>query len=193
MVQVQVREAQGLDYPRAIRSVLRHDPDVIMIGEVRDSMSATIALGAASSGHLTISSVHMPSALHIFERLRSFSIDAGSVANSVSVVLNQRLLPKLCERCKEVEQRGPCGVTHKANGCGACGDTGFSGRVLVTELLDLQSPEVKEISGRAGSIRELLERIPSAAYVPWTSSLQHHLLAGHISAAQVDAFVEEEM
>ena len=193
MVQVQVREAQGLDYPRAIRSVLRHDPDVIMIGEIRDSTSATIAFGAASSGHLTISSVHMPSALHIFERLRSFSIDAGSVANSVSVVLNQRLLPKLCERCKEVEQRGPCGITHKAKGCEACGDTGFSGRVLVTELLDLQSPEVKEISGRTGSIRELLERIPSAAYVPWTSALQHHLLAGHISAAQVDAFVEEEM
>jgi hypothetical protein len=63
----------------------------------------------------------------------------------------------------------------------------------VTELLDLQSPEVKEISGRAGGIRELLERIPSAAYVPWTSALQYHLLAGHISAAQVDAFVEEEM
>lgn len=193
MVQVQVREAQGLDYPRAIRSVLRHDPDVIMIGEIRDSTSAAIALGAASSGHLTISSLHMPSALHVFERFRSFAIDAGSVANSVSVVLNQRLLPKLCERCKEIDQRGPCGITYKANGCGACGDTGFSGRVLVTELLDLQSPQVKEISARIGSVHELLERIPSAAYVPWTSALQHHLLAGHISAAQVDSFVEEEM
>lgn len=196
MVQVQVREAQGLDYPRAIRSVLRHDPDVIMIGEIRDSLSATIALGAASSGHLTISSLHMPSALHVFERFRSFQIDAIEVAGAVSLVANQRLLPRLCDRCKKPDKsRANSGgiVTFVSDGCSACKSSGFSGRVLLTEIVDLQSPRVKELAVKASSASGLADVLPSEAYVSWTESLRHHLLAGHISAGQVDSFVDAEM
>ena len=196
MVQVQVREGQGLDYPRAIRSVLRHDPDVIMIGEIRDPVSATIALGAASSGHLTISSLHMPSALHVFERFRSFRMDSLEVASAVSVVVNQRLLPRLCDRCKKPDrshgtQSGV--VPFVSIGCVACKGSGFSGRVLLTEVLDLQSPQVKELAVTAPSAQGLVEELPSAAYVPWTESLRHHLLAGNISAAQIDSFIEAEL
>ncbi len=193
MVQVQVRDAQGLDYPRAIRSVLRHDPDVIMIGEIRDEVSASIALGAAASGHLTVTSLHMPSALHVFERLRTFELPRVQVAQAVSLVLNQRLLPRLCDRCKEVERHVLGAPTYRARGCDACAGSGTSGRVLLSEILDLRSPEVKELAGRAERVGELIAMLPSASYVPWTVSLQHHLLSGSISASQVDTFVEEEM
>jgi type II secretory ATPase GspE/PulE/Tfp pilus assembly ATPase PilB-like protein len=193
MVQVQVREAQGLDYPRAIRSVLRHDPDVIMIGEIRDPLSASIALGAAASGHLTVTSLHMPSALSVFDRLRTFSLPAIQVAQAVSLVVNQRLIPKLCDRCKVVDHRVGGEVTYRSQGCASCGGGGFIGRVLVTEVFDLQSAEVKEIAGRCERVSELIEALPSSSFVPWTVALQHHLLSGAISASQVDRFVAEEM
>jgi len=196
MVQVQVREPQGLDYPKAIRSVLRHDPDVILIGEMRDAASARIALTAACTGHLTISSLHMASALHAAERLRSFDIPARQSGEGISLVLNQRLLPRLCERCKSLDAAASERLRHDVytpRGCRSCAESGYDGRVLVSECLDLQSPHVKEIYSTAGSLHEALSLLPSAAFIPWTYSLQYHLSQSSISPAQVDLFIEEEM
>lgn len=196
MVQVQVREAQGLDYPRAIRSVLRHDPDVVLIGEMRDPLSAKIALTAACTGHLTVSSLHMGSALQAIERLRSFDISARQSAEGISLVLNQRLLRRLCERCRVLDEGASRGIRHEvftARGCPSCGGQGYDGRVLVTECLDLQAPEVKAIYASADSLHEALSSLPSAAFIPWTYSLQYNLTMGAISPSQVDSFIDEEM
>lgn len=196
MVQVQVKETQGLDYPRAIRSVLRHDPDVILIGEMRDPTSAKIGLTAALTGHLTISSLHMGSALQALERLRSFDLSARECVQGVSLVINQRLRPRLCSVCKIVDERGSekfKRVVYQPAGCSSCGGTGFSGRVLVTEALDLLSPSVKDAYSRTHTIREAMCAIPTGAFLPWTQSLEYHLSRGDLCARQVKEFVDEEM
>jgi type II secretory ATPase GspE/PulE/Tfp pilus assembly ATPase PilB-like protein len=196
MVQVQVNEGQGLDYPRAIRSVLRHDPDVIAIGEMRDPTSAKMGITAALTGHLTISSLHMGSALQALERLRSFDLSARDAVEAVSLVVNQRLTPRLCSKCKTVDLAGTerfKRTVYKPAGCSTCGDTGFNGRVLITETLDLLSPTVKEAYSRAHTIREAMSLIPSSAFVPWTQALEFHLSRGDLSAQQVQEFVDEEM
>jgi len=196
MVQVQVHEQQGLDFPRAIRSILRHDPDVILIGEMRDAVSARMALSAAVTGHLTISSLHMGSALQALERLRSFDLSAREAVEAVSLVINQRLTPRLCSKCKTVDLAGTerfKRTVYKPAGCSTCGDTGFKGRVLITETLDLLSPTVKDAYSRAHTIREALSLIPSSAFVPWTQALEFHLSRGDLSAQQVQEFVDQEM
>ena len=196
MVQVQVHEPQGLDFPRAIRSVLRHDPDVILIGEMRDGVSARMALSAAVTGHLTISSLHMGSALQALERLHTFDISARESAQAVSLILNQRLVPRLCYRCKvvdeEAQERSKRAI-FAPTGCPACSQTGYDGRVLISEVLDLQSREVKDLYSKTRSSHEALEALPSSAFVPWTVSLEHHLSKGEISIKQVQCFAEEEM
>lgn len=196
MVQVQVHEQQGLDYPRAIRSVLRHDPDVILIGEMRDSVSARMALTAAVTGHLTISSLHMGSALQVLERLRTFDISPRESSQGVSLILNQRLIPKLCSRCKISDREGPAlfgKQIFRAEGCASCNGAGFDGRVLVSEALDLQSAAVKDIYSRTQSTHEALSALPGSAFIPWTRALEYHLGRGDITVAQFNAFIDEEM
>ena len=196
MVQVQVHEQQGLDFPRAIRSILRHDPDVILIGEMRDPISARMALAAAVTGHLTISSLHMGSALQVLDRLRTFEISPRESSQAISLILNQRLIPRLCSRCKEPDPIGETQfkrVVYRHVGCASCNGTGFEGRVLVTEALDLQSRVVKDIYSRAQSAHEALETLPGGVCIPWTLSLEHQLGKGFISVAQVNAFIDEEM
>lgn len=196
MVQVQVHEQQGLDFPRAIRSILRHDPDVILIGEMRDGTSARIALSAAVTGHLTISSLHMGSALQALERLYSFDISARESAQALSLILNQRLVPRLCYRCKVIDKEGSHRfkkTIYAPAGCVACGHTGYDGRVLLSEVLDLQSREVKDVYSKTRSAYEALTTLPPSAFVPWTISLEHHLARGDLSVNQVQTFVDEEM
>lgn len=196
MVQVQVHEQQGLDFPRAIRSILRHDPDVILIGEMRDAVSARMALSAAVTGHLTVSSLHMGSALQALERLHSFEISGHESAQALSLIINQRLIPRLCYRCKVGDSDGQARfkkMIYAPTGCPGCSQTGYDGRVLLTEVLDLQSREVKDIFSRARSVHEALSTLPSGVFVPWTVSLEHHLSKGDISIAQVQEFVEQEM
>jgi type II secretory ATPase GspE/PulE/Tfp pilus assembly ATPase PilB-like protein len=195
-VQVQVCLEQGLDYPRAIRSVLRHDPDVLLIGEMRDGISAAMSLDAASTGHLTLSSLHIGSSLHVFSRLEVLGVARARAVPPVAIVVNQRLLPKLCGKCKRLDDRSRqsfkdsifCGV-----GCVSCGGTGFSGRVLITEILDVQSQSAKDACYKADSARELLQLLPNQAFIPWTEALHHHLLRGDIALRQVEEFLDSEI
>jgi type II secretory ATPase GspE/PulE/Tfp pilus assembly ATPase PilB-like protein len=195
-IQVQVCVEQGLDYPRAIRSVLRHDPDVLLIGEMRDGVSASMGLDAASTGHLTLSSLHVGSCLHVLTRLEALGVSRARAIPAIALVVNQRLLPKLCVRCKQKDERAP-GVlgshVYRRVGCDSCGMTGYAGRVLVTEVLNVQSQRAKDACYRAAHANELLATLPVEAYIPWTDSLQHHLSQGDISLAQVEEFVVSEM
>jgi type II secretory ATPase GspE/PulE/Tfp pilus assembly ATPase PilB-like protein len=201
-VQVQVCTEQGLDYPRAIRSVLRHDPDVLLIGEMRDGVSALMALDAASTGHLTVSSLHVGSSLQTIGRLEVLGIPRSRSVPAVAVVVNQRLLPRLCSACKErdsgasgdvASKVGAVGGVYRAVGCDTCAGTGYLGRVLVTELLDLQSERAKDACYRAATVGELLEALPGGAFIPWSDSLQYHVSRGDISLAQLERFVQAEV
>lgn len=206
MVQVQVCTEQGLDYPRAIRSVLRHDPDVLLIGEMRDGVSAAMALDAASTGHLTVSSLHVGSSLQAINRLEVLGVSRTRSIPAVALIVNQRLVPKLCSACKRLDTtqrtmaihelcRNPQfnGALYQAVGCSACSGSGYRGRVLVTELLDLQSERAKDACYRATTTTELLDLLPVGAALPWTESLQHQLLRGEISLAQIEEFAMAEM
>ncbi len=145
--QVQVNEKIGLDFASALRSLLRQDPDIIMIGEIRDNQTARIAVQAALTGHLVLSTLHTNDAASSITRLINIGIDAYLLAASLNGVLAQRLVRKICPNCKQVyqvpenmrkyiENAGidPQQLYHGA-GCDDCRGSGYLGRIGVYELL----------------------------------------------------------
>jgi type II secretory ATPase GspE/PulE/Tfp pilus assembly ATPase PilB-like protein len=121
-MQTEVNEAIGLDFARAARHLLRQDPQVLIIGEVRDEATAQLAVRAGLTGHLVISTLHAGSCRGVFERLLVMCADYSAVASAVELVLNQRLIRKLCSACH-------------GNGCETCLRTGYQGRVPLVEWL----------------------------------------------------------
>ena len=122
VMQTEVNETRGLDFAKAARHLLRQDPQVIVIGEIRDDETANIAVRAALTGHLVISTLHAGSCKGVFERLLVLCADHSAVASSVELVLNQRLMRKLCADCA-------------GKGCANCLQTGYHGRLPVLEYL----------------------------------------------------------
>lgn len=122
VMQTEVSEARGLDFAKAARHLLRQDPQVLVIGEIRDEETANIAVRAALTGHLVISTLHAGSCKGVFERLLVLCADLSAVTASVELVLNQRLLRRLCAECS-------------GKGCAACFHTGYRGRLPLIEYL----------------------------------------------------------
>jgi general secretion pathway protein E len=127
VMQTEVNEARGLDFARAARHLLRQDPQVLVIGEIRDEETANIAVRAALTGHLVISTLHAGSCRGVFERLLVLCADCSAIAAAVALVLNQRLIRALCRSCG-------------GNGCAACLQTGYQGRVPLVEWLLVDEP-----------------------------------------------------
>jgi type II secretory ATPase GspE/PulE/Tfp pilus assembly ATPase PilB-like protein len=122
VMQTEVNEARGLDFARAARHLLRQDPQVLVIGEMRDEETANIAVRAALTGHLVISTLHAGSCRGVFERLLVMCADQSAVASSVELVLNQRLVRRVCADCS-------------GKGCSGCLETGYHGRLPLVECL----------------------------------------------------------
>jgi type IV pilus assembly protein PilB len=145
--QVQTNERIGLDFATSLRSLLRQDPDVIMIGEIRDNETARIAVQAALTGHLVLSTLHTNDAASSITRLVDIGIDSYLIAASLNAVLAQRLVRKICPKCKKKyqvpdkmrEHIKRCGIKTKnfyhGSGCKNCRDSGYVGRVGIYELL----------------------------------------------------------
>lgn len=161
--QVQVNEKIGLDFASTLRSLLRQDPDIIMIGEIRDNQTAQIAVRAALTGHLVLSTLHTNDAASSVTRLVDIGIDAYLIAASLNAVLAQRLVRKICPKCKQiyhvpenmrkyVESSGvsPDQLFHGA-GCDYCRDSGYVGRVGIYELLVIDE-EFRDIINKDPSI-----------------------------------------
>ena len=144
--QVQITPHGQMTFPTALRSLLRQDPQVLMIGEIRDAETAKIAIEAGLTGHLLMSTMHSGSPAGALLRLLEMGIEPYQVTSSVSAVLNQRLVRRLCNKCKQkVEQTGSL----KATGCNDCFNTGFKGRVLIAEMVQLDSQLRKAILAKA--------------------------------------------
>lgn len=193
--QVQLNIQQGITYESAIKAALRHDPDVLLIGEIRDEASAKGALAAASTGHLTLTTLHMASALDIIERLQVLNVSTREFAPQLLMVMSQRLVPRLCSECKVVDlaaTRMYRGTVYQRVGCPSCSHTGYNGRVLVTESLCLDTPASKDAFIKSADKVELLNNLPDHAWISWMESLQRQLIRGEISAEQFGKFVEEE-
>ncbi len=145
--QTQVNLSAGLSFAKGLRSILRQDPNVIMVGEIRDVETANIAVQSGLTGHLVISTIHSGTATGVFARLIAMEIEPFLIASSVSGVLAQRLVRVICPKCRE-PCKGNEGLVRsfglkalsshsffKGRGCQKCSQTGYQGRTAITELL----------------------------------------------------------
>ena len=131
--QTSINPSIGLDYEESLKSVLRQDPDVILLGEIRDINSAKIAIQAALSGHLILSTVHSANVFQAILRLQNLAVEPQLIAECLKLIVNQRLIPSLCPKCK---RRDPKQSEHyTAVGCSSCQHSGYQGRILLSETL----------------------------------------------------------
>jgi type II secretory ATPase GspE/PulE/Tfp pilus assembly ATPase PilB-like protein/CheY-like chemotaxis protein len=185
IVQVQVQEKAGLTFASALRSILRQDPNVVLVGEIRDRETAQIAVQASLTGHLVLSTLHTNDAANAVTRLVDIGVEAYKIAAALRGVLAQRLMRKLCPTCKEVWMEAPPERLRKwvpkgtplyrAAGCPDCAMTGYRGRFSIVEVLTV-TPEVE----RRIAAGETAEHIASAARRGgmkglWDSGLAHVL------------------
>ena len=146
--QSQISNSRGFTYPMALRSLMRQDPEAIMIGEIRDPETAAIAVQAGLTGHMVISTIHSDSTAGVYARLINMDIEPFLLASSITGVLGLRLLRTICPHCKTRDQPKPEHLTllpedlaeetdfYTGAGCDSCSQTGYHGRVAVTELLN---------------------------------------------------------
>lgn len=144
--QMQVKTSIGLDFSKGLRSILRQDPDTIMIGEIRDRETAEIAIRAAITGHLVLSTIHTKDTLSTIVRLIDMGIEPYLISSSVIGIIAQRLVKKLCLDCKEELEiddlekkflKVESGVIYKKKGCENCNYSGYKGRIGIFEILEI--------------------------------------------------------
>jgi type II secretory ATPase GspE/PulE/Tfp pilus assembly ATPase PilB-like protein len=138
--QSQARPGTEFDFARGLRSVLRQDPEVIMIGEVRDVETASIAIEAALTGHLVFTTLHAGSACGVVGRLLDMGIEPYLLTSGLKGILNQRLVRRLCPNCLPSAAAAGAARSAEPAGCEACAGTGYRGRLLLAELLTLTTP-----------------------------------------------------
>lgn len=166
--QVNVREQVGLTFPIALRSILRQDPDVILIGEIRDLTTMDIAIKAALTGHLVLTTLHTNDATSAVVRMINMGIEPFLIASSAILISAQRLVRKLCPLCRspyspDGELRKSLGLAggerltfYRSRGCPQCRNTGFNGRTVITELFEMK-PAILDLMMRGSSGEELRE------------------------------------
>jgi type IV pilus assembly protein PilB len=164
--QVQVKPAIGLDFARALRSILRQDPNIIMVGEIRDLETAQMAVRAALAGHLFFSTLHTNDAVSTIVRLVNFGIEPYLVAAALTLAASQRLVRQICLKCKEPYDTlpperhlfaflpTPPSTLYRGRGCAACRNTGYSGRIAVFDLLPITS-EVRRMITQGADLDRL--------------------------------------
>jgi len=158
ITQIPVNDKKGLTFARGLRSILRHDPDKIMVGEIRDEETAQIAIQSALTGHLVFTTVHANNVVDVLGRFLNMGVEAYNFVSALNCILAQRLVRVICEHCKKtvrypdlyLEESGldPRKYRdfefHEGEGCIECAGTGFRGRTAIHELLDL-SDRIREL------------------------------------------------
>jgi type IV pilus assembly protein PilB len=152
--QVQVNEKTGMTFATGLRSMMRADPDIVMVGEIRDAESAHIAVEAALTGHLVLSTLHTNDAPSAVSRLTDMGIEPFLVASAIDCVVAQRLARKLCEHCKQpsAETAG----TFEPVGCVRCGNTGYKGRIGLFEVMKV-TPEMHHLIVERASVEQMTQ------------------------------------
>ncbi|WP_150270461.1 GspE/PulE family protein [Paenibacillus tepidiphilus] len=164
--QVHVNPSIGLTFAAGLRSILRQDPNIVMVGEIRDTETAEIAVRASLTGHLVLSTLHTNDAVSSVTRLRDMGVEPYLIASSLIGVVAQRLVRKICTDCKEtyrpsqqeaimLERHGlKSEVLHKGRGCGSCNSTGYRGRIAIHEVLTIDD-YLRQLITDSASIEEM--------------------------------------
>jgi type II secretory ATPase GspE/PulE/Tfp pilus assembly ATPase PilB-like protein len=205
--QVQVRADIGLTFANCLRSILRQDPDIILIGEIRDRETMEIAVHAALTGHLVLTTLHTNDAPSTISRLAYMGLDRYLLGSTLNLVTAQRLLRRLCDRCKEPVELSPTiirrlgisdenvarATVFEAKGCSACGGTGYRGRLPIFEFLPVDDETKERIAQGAteGQIRAITR---SRGYDGLVESAARRLCSGLTTLDEVvrAAFVKDD-
>jgi type IV pilus assembly protein PilB len=218
--QSQIKPEIDYTFASGLRSILRQDPNVIMVGEIRDSETAELAIHAALTGHLVLSTLHTNSALGTIPRLVDMGVESFLLASSLQVVAAQRLVRRICLECKEpmpitpvienmirkelesipVEEFPKYGleadlkkiVVYKGKGCDFCNDTGYKGRVAMVEVIDVTDEVKNIITDKQGSERELSKVLPHQGMISMREDGILKVLAGVTTLMEVERVTEGE-
>jgi type IV pilus assembly protein PilB len=196
--QVQINNRAGLTFPGALRSFLRQDPDIVMVGEIRDLETAEISIKAAQTGHLVLSTLHTNSAAETLTRLLNMGVPSYNVASSVSIIIAQRLARRLCTQCREeehltetqlVEQGFPADklsdiTLYKAVGCSHC-TNGYKGRVGIYEVIKI-SPQISSIIMEGGNSLDIAKQCQTEGYNNLRQSGLQKAMSGMTSLAEIN-------
>jgi type IV pilus assembly protein PilB len=187
--QVQVNPKADLTFATALRSILRQDPDIIMIGEIRDGETASIAVQASITGHLVVSTLHTNSSAATVTRLIDMGVEPFLLADSLVGVVAQRLVRRLCTACRKPRpatesEKAVLGIPqteeltlYEPGGCPLCGETGYFGRVGVYEIMDI-SPAIRRIISARGTTEELRDAAAAEGMHTLRRSASEYVIEG---------------
>ena len=193
----------GLTFAEALRAFLRQDPDVVMVGEIRDLETAEIGIKAAQTGHLVLSTLHTNSAPETLTRLRNMGVPAFNIATSVSLIIAQRLARRLCKHCKKPVDAPPealkaegftdaelaSNTIYEPVGCDQCMN-GYKGRVGVYEVVSV-TPELSEIIMREGNALELAKQCEAEGFDNLRKSGLKKVLEGVTSLQEINRVTKD--
>ena len=199
--QTSLNEAAKLDFANGIRSMMRQDPDIILVGEVRDEETAEMAFRAAMTGHQVFSTLHTNSALGAVPRLLDIGVKPHIMAGNIIGIVAQRLVRRLCRHCKQAyapdeAERQLLGIDsskpvllYRESGCEACNFFGFKGRLAVVEVLKMNR-ELDEMIARGATRREMHESAIESGFRELAEDGIRHVLAGTTSLAEISRVVD---
>ncbi len=205
ITQIPVNEKKGLTFARGLRSILRHDPDKVMVGEIRDEETAAIAVQSALTGHLVFTTVHANNVVDVLGRFLNMKVDLYNFVSALNCVLAQRLVRRICEHCKRPTKVAPSLLEDsglepdryadftfaEGVGCMECGGTGFRGRMAIAELLNL-SDNIRELIIDRRSAAEIKRAAKAEGMRFLRESALQKVFAGHTTLREVNkvTFVE---
>jgi type IV pilus assembly protein PilB len=196
--QVQMKEQIGLNFAAALRSFLRQDPNIILVGEIRDFETAEIAIKAALTGHLVLSTLHTNDAPSTISRLMNMGIEPFLVATSVNLIQAQRLIRRVCKDCKTEYPAPPEALvevgftaeeatkvkTFKGKGCSTCNNTGYKGRIGLYEVMEV-TDEIRELILIGASALELRKKAIDDGMISLRESGLHKIRSGVTTIEEV--------
>ncbi len=200
--QTSVSETSRLDFASGIRSLMRQDPDIILVGEIRDEDTASMALRAAMTGHQVFSTLHTNSALGAIPRLMDIGVAPDILAGNIIGIIAQRLVRKLCQQCKVAHEMSDLERTllglkvtdrqqtlYRPKGCASCDKQGYRGRVAVIEVLKFD-PDLDELLARRGTPREFLRMALSKGFRTLADAGAQRVLDGSTSLEEISRVVD---
>lgn len=204
ITQIPVNEKKGLTFARGLRSILRHDPDKVMVGEIRDPETAQIAIQSALTGHLVFTTVHANNVFDVLGRFIHMGIDTYSFISALNCVVAQRLVRCLCPNCKKsftpdekyllenrVRKETVSIPIYKAVGCPECSDIGFSGRTVIGEILEL-TDEIKEMILDKKPLSEIKKLAIQQGMIPLRKNGLEKVLMGQTSFEELNRVTIKE-